>query len=93
MDLSAGMLREARNLCRRQHWLNVFLIEGEAADYASVVPFDGVLFSFSYNTMPHHRVVLRQVWKQLRPRGRPVIVDVQQPSDKLLARNSSARIS
>jgi trans-aconitate methyltransferase len=93
MDLSAGMLREARNLCRRQHWLNVFLIEGDAADYASVVPFDGVLFSFSYNTMPHHRVVLRQVWKHFAP----VAVLSSSKSSNLprscLRATSSARIS
>jgi demethylmenaquinone methyltransferase/2-methoxy-6-polyprenyl-1,4-benzoquinol methylase len=79
IDLSAGMLCEARRLCRRERWPNVFLIEGDAADYASVEPFDGVLFSFSYNTMPHHRTVLRQVWEQLRPGGRLVIVDAKLP--------------
>src|SRR5262245_46123353 len=35
IDLSAGMLGEAHSLCRRQHWPNVFLIEGDAADYVS----------------------------------------------------------
>jgi demethylmenaquinone methyltransferase/2-methoxy-6-polyprenyl-1,4-benzoquinol methylase len=79
IDLSAGMLREARSLCRRQRWPNVFLIEGDAADYASVEPFDGVLFSFSYNTMPQHRTILRQVWNLLRPGGHLVIVDAKLP--------------
>jgi len=73
------MLRRARKLCHRRQWTNVVLIEADAANYASQELFDGVFFSFSYNVMPHHRSVLRQVWKQLRPGGRLVIVDARLP--------------
>jgi len=38
-----------------------------------------VLFSLSYNTMPHHRAVLRKAWQQLRPGGRLVIMDAKLP--------------
>jgi len=62
---------------------NVFLIEGDAVDYASVELFDGVLFSFSYNTMPQHRTILRQVCNQLRPGGHLVIVDAKLPQGYL----------
>ena len=79
VDLSKGMLRRARKLCRRRQWTNVVLIEADAANYASQELFDGVFFSFSYNVMPHHRFVLRQVWKQLRPGGRLVIMDARLP--------------
>ena len=79
VDLSEGMLRRARKLCHRRHWTNFVLIEADAADYASQELFDGVLFSFSYNVMPHHRSVLRQVWQQLRPGGRLVIMDARLP--------------
>ena len=79
VDLSKGMLRRARKLCHRRQWTNVVLIEADAANYASQELFDGVVFSFSYNVMPHHRSVLRQVWKQLRPGGRLVIVDARLP--------------
>ena len=54
VDLSEGMLRRARKLCLRRLWTNFVLIEADAADYASEEQFDGVLFSFSYNVMPHH---------------------------------------
>ncbi len=43
------------------------------------VPLDAVLFSLSYNTMPHHRTVLRRAWQQLRPGGRLVIMDAKVP--------------
>ena len=79
VDLSEGMLRRARKLCLRRQWTNFVLIEADAADYASEEQFDGVLFSFSYNVMPHHRSILRQAWKQLRPGGRLVIMDARLP--------------
>jgi SAM-dependent methyltransferase len=79
VDLSEGMLRRARKLCQRHQWTNFVLIEADAANYATQELFDGVLFSFSYNVMPHHRSVLRQVWKQLRPGGRLVILDARLP--------------
>jgi ubiquinone/menaquinone biosynthesis C-methylase UbiE len=79
VDLSAGMLRKAGDLCRRHQWRNVELTESDAADYVAPQPLDGVLFSLSYNTMPHHLTVLRQAWKQLRPGGRLVIMDAKLP--------------
>ena len=79
VDLSEGMLRRARKLCQRRQWNNFALFEADAANYASQELFDGVLFGFSYNVMPHHRSVLRQVWKQLRPGGRLVIMDARLP--------------
>ena len=79
VDLSEGMLRKARKLCHRQQWANFVLIEADAADYVSQELFDGALFSFSYNTMPNHRSVLLQVWNQLRPGGRLVVVDAKLP--------------
>jgi len=80
IDLSAGMLHEARRLCRRQQWRNVILIEGDAAEYVTPELIDGVLFGFSYNTMPHHLTVLRRAQNQLRPGGRLVIMDAKVPA-------------
>ena len=80
VDLSAGMLRRARELCRRNQWSNIDLTQCDAADYIPPEPLDGILFGLSYNTMPHHRTVLRHAWKQLRPGGRIVIMDGKLPS-------------
>ena len=79
VDLSPGMLGKAQELCDRNRWRNVELIEGDAAEYRAPVPLDGVMFGLSYNTMPHHLTVLRQAWKQLRPGGRLVIMDAKLP--------------
>jgi len=79
VDLSPGMLARARELCQRNDWRNVELIEGDAAQYRAPAPLDGVMFGLSYNTMPHHLTVLREAWDQLRPGGRLVIMDAKLP--------------
>src|SRR5450759_1372543 len=79
VDLSAGMLDKVE-LLRQQHgWSNVSLTQGDAADFSAPEPLDGVLFSLSFHTLPHHTEVLRQAWKQLRPGGRLVIMDAKLP--------------
>jgi ubiquinone/menaquinone biosynthesis C-methylase UbiE len=79
VDLSPGMLARARALCDRNQWRNVELIESDAAHYRAPAPLDGVMFGLSYNTMPHHLLVLREAWAQLRPGGRLVIMDAKLP--------------
>ena len=80
VDLSSGMLRKARELCRREQWANVELTQCDAAEYIPPEPLDGIVFGLSYNTMPHHLAVLRHALKQLRPGGRIVIMDGKLPS-------------
>ncbi len=79
VDISPGMLGKARQLCDDHRWQNVELTEGDAATYLAPEPLDAVLFSLSFNVMPHHRTVLRHVWNQLRPGGRLVIMDAKVP--------------
>jgi protein-L-isoaspartate O-methyltransferase len=79
VDLSAGMLAKARALCAQRRWSNVEMTQDDAAYYIAPEPLDAVLFGLSYNTMPHHRTVLRQAWTQLRPGGRLVIMDGKVP--------------
>ncbi|HEY1365082.1 MAG TPA: class I SAM-dependent methyltransferase [Xanthobacteraceae bacterium] len=79
VDLSSGMLARAQQMCRRRGWANVELKQEDAAFYTAPERLDAVLFGFSYNTMPHHRLVLRQALRQLRPGGRIVIIDGKLP--------------
>ncbi len=79
VDLSAGMLAKARTLCARRGWDNVETVQADAAEYDVPEPLDGVIFGLSYNTIPHHRAVLRHVLAQLRPGGRVVIMDARLP--------------
>ena len=79
IDLSDGMLAAARRLCAQRKWENVSLISGDAAQYQIPERIDGVLFSLSYNTMPHHREVLNSVWNQLPAEKYLVIMDAKLP--------------
>ena len=79
VDLSEGMLVKAQELCIQRSWNNVTLVCSDAARYTAPEPVDGVLFSLSYNTMPHHREVLHHAWQQLRPGGYLVIMDAKLP--------------
>src|SRR5262249_57001058 len=72
VDLSTGMLRRARALCRREQWTNVELTHCDAIEYISCEPLDSILFGLCYNAMPHHLAVLHHAWTQLRPGGRIV---------------------
>jgi ubiquinone/menaquinone biosynthesis C-methylase UbiE len=83
VDISPRMLRMATERCRANLWHNIELHECDAADFLASTPLDAVLFSLSYNTMPNHRDVLCNVWNQLRPDGRIVIVDARLPSGAL----------
>lgn len=79
VDLSAGMLRKADMMRNRNGWNNISLTQGDAAGFSAPEQLDGVFFSLSYNTMPHHLKVLHQSWKQLRRGGRLVIMDAKLP--------------
>lgn len=80
VDLSEGMLREARELSVKAAWDNVRLIRADAADYTLPEPVDGVIFSLSYAVIPQHREALKHAWGQLRPGGYVVIMDAKLPS-------------
>ena len=58
------------------------MMQDDAARYIAPEPLDAVLFGLSYNTMPHHRTVLRHAWAQLRPGGRLVIMEGKVPSGR-----------
>jgi ubiquinone/menaquinone biosynthesis C-methylase UbiE len=79
IDISRGMLRKAQQVRDGNGWQNITLTECDAAEYVAPEPPDAVLFSLSFNTMPHHRAVLWNVWNQLRPGGRLVIMDAKVP--------------
>ena len=79
VDISSGMLRKAKQLCDSNGWANIELTQCDVAEYSAPKQLDAVLFSLSFNTMPHHRAVLQRAWDQLRPGGRLVIMDAKVP--------------
>jgi SAM-dependent methyltransferase len=83
VDLSEGMLAEARKLRAKAGWRNVKLIRSDAAAYKMPVAVAGVIFSLSYAVIPHHREALHHAWQQLLPGGYLVIMDAKLPSNLL----------
>jgi ubiquinone/menaquinone biosynthesis C-methylase UbiE len=81
VDLSEGMLAEARKLRARAEWRNVKLIRSDAASYTMPMEVSGVIFSLSYAVIPHHREALQHAWAQLSPGGYLVIMDAKLPSN------------
>ncbi len=79
VDISSGMLRKAKQLRDSNGWANIELTQCDVAEYSAPMRLDAVLFSLSFNTMPHHRAVLQWAWDQLRPGGRLVIMDAKVP--------------
>ena len=77
VDLSAGMLAEARKLVDRRAATNVELIEANAATVEYNRDFDAVLFSLSYSAMlaDVRPAAVNRAWNRLRPVGRLVILD------------------
>jgi ubiquinone/menaquinone biosynthesis C-methylase UbiE len=77
VDLSPGMLAEARKLVDRRGAANVGLVEVNAATVDLDRNFDAVLFSLSYSAMPAdvRPAALDRAWDRLRPGGRLVVLD------------------
>jgi ubiquinone/menaquinone biosynthesis C-methylase UbiE len=77
VDLSAGMLAEARKLVARRGATNVELIEADASTVSLDREFDAALFSLSYSVIPAavRPAALARAWDRLRPGGRLVVFD------------------
>jgi ubiquinone/menaquinone biosynthesis C-methylase UbiE len=77
VDLSPGMLAEARKLIARRGADNVRLIESDASAAQLDGDFDAVLFSLSYSVIPAavRPQALDRAWERLRPGGRLVVLD------------------
>jgi ubiquinone/menaquinone biosynthesis C-methylase UbiE len=77
IDLSPGMLAEARKLVARRGAANVELTQADASTVELDRDFDAVLFSLSYSVIPAdvRPAALARAWERLRPGGRLVVFD------------------
>ncbi len=77
IDLSEGMLAEARSACEKVGLTNVLLIQADASEYELPEPVDGAIFSLSYAVMRDRKQALRNAWRQLKSGGRLVMLDAK----------------
>ena len=77
IDLSEGMLAEARSVCEKGGLTNVLLIQADASEYELPEPVDGAIFSLSYAVMRDRKQALRNAWRQLKSGGRLVMLDAK----------------
>jgi ubiquinone/menaquinone biosynthesis C-methylase UbiE len=77
VDLSPGMLAEARKVVERRPGAPVELIGADAATVDLAREVDAVLFSLSYSAMPEpvRGPALARAWERLRPGGRVAMLD------------------
>lgn len=78
VDLSSGMLAEARKLITRRGWRKVELVHADAATMEVPGEVDAVLFSLSYSALPAaaRRPAATRAWDALRPGGRLAVMDL-----------------
>jgi ubiquinone/menaquinone biosynthesis C-methylase UbiE len=77
VDLSPGMLAQARKVVARRGATNVTLIQADASKVELEGEFDAALFSLSYSVIPEdvRPEALARAWDRLRPGGRLVVLD------------------
>jgi len=75
VDLSEGMLAEARRKAERLGWRNARFERADARDYAPPAPVQAVVFSLSLSTMPEPERCLERALAMLAPGGQLVVLD------------------
>lgn len=79
VDLSPGMLAEARERSRRHGWENVELVEADVREYAFPEPLHGVLSTFGLEMVPEHDAVIERAVEALAPGGRMAVGGLRRP--------------
>lgn len=77
IDLTEGMLEQARERVRREGWQNVTLVQGEAARLELTEPVDAVLCTLAIGLIPERKQALRRMVETLKPGGRILIADAK----------------
>jgi ubiquinone/menaquinone biosynthesis C-methylase UbiE len=85
VDLTAGMLRRARERVDREGWANVHLVQGDATDPPIEGPVDAVLATFVVGMFADPRPAVEHWVDLLAPGGRIALLNAGR-SDRPLAR-------
>jgi demethylmenaquinone methyltransferase/2-methoxy-6-polyprenyl-1,4-benzoquinol methylase len=81
VDLTSGMLEQARNRVERSGWKNIELIQSDIADYYIPKDVNGVLATGVFGYVSEYERVIQKTSEALVPGGRLVILDGKQPGN------------
>ena len=79
VDLSPGMLAQARQRIEAAGWENVDLVEVDVREFAFPEPVHGVLSTFGIEMVPEHADVIGRALEALAPDGRIAIGGLRRP--------------
>jgi ubiquinone/menaquinone biosynthesis C-methylase UbiE len=80
VDLTDAMLAQARRRVEEKGWLNVELIQSDAASYDFPTNVDGIISSFAITLVPEFDAVIQNGRRSLSTNGRFVVLDFKVPS-------------
>lgn len=81
VDLTDGMLAQARRLVERKGWRNVTLVQGDALEYCFPEKVDGCISTFAISLIPESGQIIRNGAAALAPGGSWVVLDLKLPGD------------
>ena len=79
VDLSPGMLAQARQRVERHGWRNVDLVEADVREVAFPSPVHGVVATYGLEMVPEHGAVIRRAVDALAPGGRVAVGGLRRP--------------
>jgi demethylmenaquinone methyltransferase/2-methoxy-6-polyprenyl-1,4-benzoquinol methylase len=79
VDLTDGMLDQARRRVEREGWRNVQLVASDAARFQFPSRVDGVLSTFALTLVPEYESVVERGAQALAPGRRWVVADLKVP--------------
>lgn len=88
VDLTAGMLRQARRRVEKEGWKNVELVHRDVATFEFPEKVDRALSTFALTLVPEFDRVIARARDALSPGGKLVLLDLKRPeqSSDLLVR-------
>ena len=81
VDLTDGMLEQARRRVRRAGWQNVELVEADLASYAFPEDMNAAIATFVLEMVPAYDAVIRHASEALPQRGRLALFGLREPEN------------
>ena len=79
VDLTDGMLNQARERIEREGWTNIDLVQADAARYDFPSGVNGILSTFALTLIPEFDAIIRRGGEALAPGGRWAVADFKLP--------------